>query len=111
MSGEMASVRRNYGVPARRGTRVIYRGYGEPVAGHLISSTGSHLYMRTDAGARFGPLHPTSRMDYGDERDYSAECDAHIDLWNEYLNHRIDRPEYIERLRALPQIHRAEGCS
>lgn len=112
MSSEMASVRRNYGVPVKRGARVVYRGYSEPIAGRIISSTGSHLYLRRDDnGKRFGPLHPTSRMDYGDGRDYGAECDARIELWNEYLNHRMDKPEYLERLRALPKVFREEGCS
>lgn len=108
----MASVRRNYGVPIRRGARVTYRGYAQPIAGRIISCDGSHVWIRRDdTGERFGPLHPTSRMDYGDERDYGAECDARIDLWNEWLNRRIDKAEYLARLLALPKVFRAEGCS
>lgn len=83
--GQMASVRRFYGVPAYRGARVTFRGYGLPLHGTIISSTGSHLYMRLDVVAavggrrsRFGPLHPTWKMDYGDGRDYGAETDERL---------------------------------
>lgn len=96
MSGEMESVRRCYGVPAKRGARVTYRGYGTPLTGKIISSTGSHIYIRLDHnGKRFGPLHPTSEMDYGDGRDYGAECDAIIEIRNDWLNRRINTDEYL----------------
>jgi hypothetical protein len=96
MSGQMESVRRNYGVPARRGQRVVYRGYPQPIAGAILSSTGSHLWIRRDDnGRRFGPLHPTWRMDYGTGRDYGAECDAIIRLRNEWLNGRMTSADLI----------------
>jgi hypothetical protein len=79
----MAMVRRYYGVPARRGAEVIYRGLQFPVVGRIISSDGSHLYLRIENGGRFGPLHPTWEMDYGDGRDYGAEMDARIRARNE----------------------------
>ena len=84
----MAAVRRFYGVPARRGTRVTYRGYENPLPGRIISSTGSHLYLCLDDGRRFGPCHPTWQMDYGDGRDYSAEMDARIEAFNKMLNRK-----------------------
>jgi len=62
----MESVRAAYDVPAYRGRRITYLGMGGPLSGHIISSTGSHLYMRTDDGRRFGPLHPCWRIDYHD---------------------------------------------
>ena len=101
--GRMASVRRMYGVPARRGAEIVYSGYGFPIAGRIISCDGSHLYMRANDGRRVGPLHPTWAIDYGDHRDYGRETNERIELWNEWLNHRIERPEYLDRLRALPK--------
>lgn len=88
MTGRMESVRRFYGVPAYRGREVVYRGYKHPMAGRILSSTGSHLYLRLNDGRRFGPLHPTSEMDYGDGRDYGAEMDARIARFNDALNGR-----------------------
>lgn len=96
------SVRRQYGVPAYYGARVVYRAYrGRPISGTLISCTGSHLYMRREDGTRFGPLHPTSKMDYGDGRDYGAECNKIIDLYNDWLNERIDTTQYRVRVAAV----------
>lgn len=76
------SVRQFYGVPARHGVRVTYRGYPAPAKGRLISCDGSHVWMRLDNGKRFGPLHPTSAMDYGDGRDYTAETNERINRFN-----------------------------
>jgi hypothetical protein len=86
MSGRMASVRRFYGIPAKRGAQVTFRGYEEPMRGTIISSTGSHLYIRLASGKRFGPLHPTWEMDYGDGRDYTAETNARIAAFNRAVN-------------------------
>jgi len=84
----MANVRRYYGVPVRRGARVTFRGYKEPLSGSIISCTGSHIYLRLDDGRRFGPCHPTYQMDYGDGRDYSAEMDVRIAAFNRMLNRK-----------------------
>lgn len=62
--GEMASLRRYYGVPARRGQRIIFTGLKHPVAGRIISACEHRLYIRTDDGRRFGPLHPTWEVEY-----------------------------------------------
>ena len=91
MSGEMASVRRFYGVPAYRGREVVFSGFKFPIAARIISSTGSHLYLRGANGQRIGPCHPTWAMDYGDGRDYGAETDARIKAWNERVNASGDR--------------------
>jgi hypothetical protein len=80
--GRMASVRRFYGVPAYRGCPVKYR--GTPMT--VMSSTGSHLYLRDQNGQRIGPCHPTWQMDYGDGRDYGAETNARIAAFNARLN-------------------------
>lgn len=104
----MASVARNYGVPAKRGARIVYHGYKQPIPGTVISCDGSHIYIRRDdTGRRFGPLHPTWRIDWGDGLDHSKMCDARIDVWNEWLNGRIDKAEYLRQLAALPTIKAA----
>lgn len=71
--GRMESVRRNYDVPAHRGRRVLLTadpraGTNSSLAATIISSTGSHLYVRTDEGERLGPLHPCWCIDYLDGR-------------------------------------------
>lgn len=76
-TGRMEAVRRFYGVPAYRHRIVRFR--GEPHK--VLSSTGSHLYLRNQAGTRVGPCHPTWEMDYGDGRDYGDEMDARIGQW------------------------------
>lgn len=64
----MESVRWNYDVPAFRGRHITFTGLGAPIHGRILSSTGSHLYMRADDGRRIGPLHPAWRIDYLDGR-------------------------------------------
>jgi hypothetical protein len=96
--GRMASVRRNYGVPAYRGRGVVFSGLKFPIRATVISSTGSHLYLRASDGRRIGPCHPTWAMDYGDGRDYGAETNAQSRAFNEWLNGRIDRAEYCLRV-------------
>ncbi len=108
----MAMVRRHYGVPAFRGKLVTHLGYRRTLTGRIISCTGSYLYLRDEAtGRRIGPFHPTSEMDYGDGRDYSAECDARIDVWNDRLNGRITHEECVERLTRLPTVLRTKASS
>jgi hypothetical protein len=69
MSGEMASVRRCYDVPAARGREVVLHFGSLPERATIISSTGSHLYVRlARSGRRFGPLHPCWKIDYLDGR-------------------------------------------
>jgi len=74
MAGEMAYIRKCYGVPARRGMRVdaYYRHGG---AWHLalrgrITSAGHRLHL--DGG---GPYHPTYGLVYLGE-DGSVLCDT-----------------------------------
>lgn len=64
MTGEMASLREYYGVPAYRGREVVFTGLKHPVTGRIVSAREHKLYIRTDDGRRFGPLHPTWEMDY-----------------------------------------------
>ena len=66
-NGPMESLRRYYGVPAKRGGRVVFTGLKHPVAGRIISAREHKLWIRTDDGRRFGPLHPTWEIEYLDE--------------------------------------------
>jgi hypothetical protein len=70
-------VRRYYGVPARRGMRVVAD--GKP--GVITCGAGAHIRIRLDGEKRSHPWHPTWHMDYGDGRDYSAEHDARVEAW------------------------------
>lgn len=65
----MASVRSNYDAPAYRGRVVELLLFDRPVRARIISSTGSHLYVRIMRnGNRVGPLHPCWKIDYLDGR-------------------------------------------
>lgn len=64
--GEMESLRRYYNVPAKRGQAVVFTGLKHPVAGRIMSARDHKLYIRTNDGRRFGPLHPTWEMEYVD---------------------------------------------
>jgi hypothetical protein len=64
--GDMASLRRYYGVPAYRGREIVFTGLRQPVAGRIISARDHRLYIRTNDWRRFGPLHPTWEMEYVD---------------------------------------------
>lgn len=78
--GRMESVRVNYDVPAYRGREVIYRGLKHPMACRIISSTGSHLYLRDANGRRVGPCHPTWAIDYRDGRGDRSDQPTPMDL-------------------------------
>lgn len=62
--GPWELVRRFYGVPARRGMRITFRGLKEPLQGRLTYCSGQYLWMRTDEGKKVGPLHPTWEIEY-----------------------------------------------
>ncbi len=57
-------VRRYYGVPAKRGMRVIAD--GRP--GVITSSAGNYIRVRLDGERRSGYWHPTWNMEYLDGR-------------------------------------------
>jgi hypothetical protein len=64
LPGEMESLRRYYGVPAQRGREVVFTGQKFPVSGRILSARDHKLWIRTNDGRRFGPLHPTWEMRY-----------------------------------------------
>lgn len=47
-------VRQYYGVPAKKGGRVTYRG----APGKIMGASGPHVDVKLDSGRRF-PVHPT----------------------------------------------------
>jgi hypothetical protein len=60
----MASLRRYYGVPAKRGGTILFTGLKHPVEGRILSARAHKLWIRTADGRRFGPLHPTWEVEY-----------------------------------------------
>ena len=66
MAGGMEWVRRNYGVPAKRGGRVEYTGDGRPKLGTIRSASGGHLAIQLDGILHTMPFHPTWELRYLD---------------------------------------------
>lgn len=62
----MATVRKLYGVEARRGGRVRYIGGGKakPEFGTIMSAKGGHLMIRLDGCKHTMPFHPTWELEY-----------------------------------------------
>lgn len=61
---DMAYIRDYYHVPAYRGREIIFTGLEQPVSGRIISASEAKLWIRTNDGRRFGPLHPTWEVEY-----------------------------------------------
>ncbi|PWJ80576.1 hypothetical protein C7441_112118 [Pseudaminobacter salicylatoxidans] len=59
-------VRKRYGVPAKRGGRVIYSGGKTPEYGTIMSARDGRLYIRLDGMEYTHPLpfHPTWELHY-----------------------------------------------
>ena len=63
----MEWVRKNYGVPAKRGGRVEYNGSRSgPRLGTIIASVGPHLRIRLDGDKDALIYHPTWELRYLD---------------------------------------------
>lgn len=62
----LAIVRKLYGVPAKRGGRVIYTGSGKPEYGSITSADGAHLNIRLDGMKHTMSFHPTWELEYID---------------------------------------------
>lgn len=54
----MKYIRDTYGVPAKRGARIEFRGDGRLKAGTVVNSIGPYLRVRIDGGDIVN-LHPT----------------------------------------------------
>ena len=79
-------VRKKYGVPAKRGMRVI--AYGEP--GVLTSATGSYVRIRLDSLSFSRRYHPVHGISYLDEEN-------NVILFNDIATARAN---YIRRVTA-----------
>lgn len=61
----MAWVRKSYGVPAKRGMRVLYTGCGRTEFGTIRSAArGGHLNIQLDGIRHTMPFHPTWELAY-----------------------------------------------
>ncbi|CAD0266070.1 conserved hypothetical protein [Pseudomonas veronii] len=61
----MAWVRKSYGVPAKRGMRVLYTGCGRREYGTIRSAAcGGHLNIQLDGVRHTMPFHPTWELHY-----------------------------------------------
>lgn len=99
MNGSLQYVRETYGVPVKRGMRVIDEG-GR--SGIVTCGDGAHVRVRLDDEKRSGRYHPLS-LDYGDgvrPNDRLAQRNARIEIWNDWLNQRITHEQYVERWAA-----------
>ncbi len=63
----MEWVRKNYGVPAKRGGRVEYTGEGHPELGTIVGTNGGHLKIRLDGKKHAMPFHPTWKLRHIDQ--------------------------------------------
>lgn len=62
----MDSIRRFYGVPAKRGGRVVYTGGTVPAHGTIVGSRGDLLRVRLDGTGRTLLFHPAWALEYLD---------------------------------------------
>lgn len=60
----MARIRKIYGVPAKRGGRVMFTGGGRVEYGTIKSARGRYLYIQLDGTKRSMPFHPTWSLSY-----------------------------------------------
>lgn len=92
-------VKDKYGVPVKRGQRVIHDGE----VGTVTCGDGPYVRVRFDRHRRAVPCHPLS-LDYGDGIAPAARLawhNARITAWNDRLNQRITLDEYRARM-AIP---------
>lgn len=74
----MEYVRNRYGVPAKRGARVVAD--GKP--GTIVAARGGHLRIRLDGERHTGSWHPLWKMDYGDGVDHGGIYDGRVEAFN-----------------------------
>lgn len=60
----MAWIRGRYGVPAKRGGRVLYTGCGRVAYGTIKSAKGGRLVILLDGDKHSAPFHPTWELSY-----------------------------------------------
>lgn len=60
----MDYIRRSYGVPAKRGGRVVYSGGASERQGTIVSARGGYLRIRLDGDKHAHNFHPTWKLRY-----------------------------------------------
>lgn len=60
----MVWIRKCYGVPAKRGCRVLYTGGGQSELGTIRSASGGRLNIQLDGVRHTMPFHPTWELQY-----------------------------------------------
>lgn len=60
----MEYIRRVYGVPAKRGMRVVFDGNGQNMAGTITGSSGQYLLIRITGQQQSKLFHPTWSIRY-----------------------------------------------
>ena len=60
----MEWVRKNYGVPAKRGGRIEYTGDGKKEPGTIRTASGAYLMIQLDGAKHTLPFHPTWKLRY-----------------------------------------------
>ena len=63
----MQYIRKYYGVPAKRGGRIVYTGGYLPREGTIVGSIGAHLKLRLDGDNKASAFHPTWEIEYRTE--------------------------------------------
>jgi hypothetical protein len=64
MKGDMEYIRRVYGVPAKRGGRIVYGDVSEEVGGTITGARGSHIRIKLDGSKFSHNFHPTWHIKY-----------------------------------------------
>lgn len=64
MAGNMERTRKWYGVPAKRGGRVVYTGNGKREFGTIRSAKDCRLNIQLDGMNHAMPFHPTWCLEY-----------------------------------------------
>lgn len=64
MAGSMGHIRKLYGVPAKRGGRVIYTGNGKREFGTIRSARYCRLKIQFDGCNHTRSFHPTWELEY-----------------------------------------------
>lgn len=64
MSEGMEYVRKRYGVPAKRGGRVVYTGAGLRELGTIRSASNGRLNIQLDGNEFVMPFHPAWELEY-----------------------------------------------
>ena len=71
----MAYIRDYYGVPAKRGGRVVYTGAGRREFGTICGTSSARLRIRLDGMKHSMPFHPTWMLRY-----LPAQRERHNDI-------------------------------